>query len=571
MPDDFAPKNLDTAVALHRGGAFASAIELYDELLAAAPDTAAVEHLAGLALAQSGRLEDGLIRLRRASALAPDDAVLHLGLGEVALAAGAEDEAAAHLIAAHARCPDDARIGAALARLRVAQGVAAMALGDRMSASRAFGAAMRLDPRQADAAANLAALCNIEGHWAQAEVLARAALAIAPDHVAAWTNLGNALHRQSRHAEASEAFGRALALDEGTVDAATGLGLSLLALGRVDEAVTAQRAAVAIDPSCGVAHLNLGYCLLAAGQYADGWAAFEWRGLVAAHEVPPVPGPVWRGERLYGRRILVQAEGGYGDLIQFARYVPPLMQRGGQVIIQTHRPLTRLFAALPCVEVAEIGGQLPSYDVSVKLLNLPRWFATTLATIPPPLPLRVDPSRVAAWRRRALAGGSANLVVGLVWSGAPRLGELEQAEMNRRRSMELARLAPLCLVGGVRLVSLQEGDAGTQIAATGLQIFDAMAEMTDFADTAALAAACDLVISVDTAMVHLAGSLDVPVWLLDRYDGCWRWGKHVETSPWYPQLRLFRQPAPGDWDAVVARVADSLGQMAARRAGEGDI
>ena len=554
MPDDFAPRGLDAAVALHRAGAFADAIELYDELLAAAPDAAPVQHLSGLALAQSGRAAEGLVRLRRACALAPDDAVLHLGLGEVALAAGAEDEAATHLLAALARSPGDGRIGVTLARLRVAQGVAAMAKGDRMTAAQAFSAAMRLDPRQADAAANLAALCNIEGHFPEADALSRAAIAIAPGHVAAWTNLGNTLHRQSRHDEAAEAFGQALARDDAAVNAATGLGLSLLAMGRLEQAVIAQRAAVMANPACPVAHLNLAYCLLAAEKFAEGWPEFEWRGLVGV-PVPVMAGPVWRGEPLYGRRILVQAEGGYGDMLQFARYVPLLLQRGGQVIMQVRAPLRRLFSALPCLEIA---GDAPRYDLSVKLLSLPRLFGTVGDTIPPPLPLRLEQDRVAAWRARVLEGHAGALVVGLVWSGASRRDEPAQAEMDRRRSVALARLAPLATVAGVRLVSLQEGAAGAQIADVGLKLFDAMAEMADFADTAALTAACDLVISVDTAMVHLAGSLGVPVWLLDRYDGCWRWGKGVATSPWYPRLLLFRQETPGDWDGVVARVAVSL-------------
>jgi tetratricopeptide (TPR) repeat protein len=554
MPDDFAPRGLDAAVALHRAGSFINAIELYDELLAAAPEAASVQHLSGLALAQSGRWAEGLVRLRVACALAPDDATLHLGLGEVALAAGAEDEAATHLLAAQARSPGDGRICVALARLRVAQGVAATAKGNRMTAAQAFSAAMRLDPGQADAAANLAALCNVEGHWPQAEALSRAAIAIAPGHVAAWTNLGNTLHHLSRHDEAAEAFGLALAGDDAAMNAATGLGLSLLALGRLDAAVIAQRAAVATNPACPVAHLNLACCLLAVGEFADGWAEFEWRGLVGV-PVPAMAGPAWRGEPLYGRRILVQAEGGYGDMLQFARYVPMLLQRGGQVIMQTRAPLRRLFSALPCVEIA---GDAPRYDVSVKLLSLPRLFGTMADTIPPPLPLQVGQDQVAAWRARVLDGHVGALVVGLVWSGASRRDEPAQAEMDGRRSMALARLAPLASVAGLRLVSLQEGAAGAQISDAGMPIFDAMAEMADFADTAVLTAACDLVISVDTAMVHLAGNLDVPVWLLDRYDGCWRWGKSGATSPWYPRLLLFRQDSAGDWDGVVARLAASL-------------
>ena len=446
--------------------------------------------------------------------------------------------------------------GATLALMQMEHGVAAAERGDRATAAKAFGAAMRLDPMQADAASNLAALCNIEGHLAQAEALCRAALQIAPGHVAALTNLGNALHGLGRHADAIAAFRAALTRAPQAGDPLAGLGLSLQALGQMEAAIACFRAGVAATPGCPVAHVNLAHGLLTAGHFEEGWAALEWRSAAPDRRKAVLPGTPWRGEPLYGRRVLVQEEGGYGDSLQFARYVPLILQRGGHVVLRAHRPLLRLFGGLPGLEVVDVTAPLPHYDLRCSLLSLPRLFATGLESVPPPLALPVDAARVAAWRARIAPADA--FVVGLAWAGAPRPDDLEQAAMDRRRSMALASLAPLGRLANVRWVSLQTGMAAEQIASAGLPMFDAMAEMTDFADTAALTAACDLVISVDSAMLHLAGSLGRKVWLLDRYDGCWRWMKGREDSPWYPTLRIFRQSAPGDWGDVVAKVARAL-------------
>lgn len=427
---------------------------------------------------------------------------------------------------------------------------------------------MRLDPMQADAASNLAALCNIEDHLAEAEALCRAALKIAPDHVAAHTNLGNALHGQGRHAAAADSFRAALARAPGAGDPLAGLGLSLQALGQTDAAIAAFLSGVAAMPACPVAHVNLAHGLLTAGRFAEGWTELEWRSAAPERRKAVLPGAPWRGEPLYGRRMLVQEEGGYGDILQFARYVPMILQRGGQVVLRAHRPLLRLLDGLPGVEVTDVAAPLPPYDLCCPILSLPRLFTSGLDTIPPPLPLRADPDQVATWRARIAAARQTmapHHVVGLVWAGAPRPDDPAQAAMDRRRSMPLGALAPLAGLPNVTLVSLQSGAAAAQLSSANLPVFDAMDAIADFADTAALTAACDLVISVDTAMLHLAGSLGRPVWLLDRYDGCWRWMKGREDSPWYPTLRIFRQATPGDWDGVVARVVAELAVLSTHR------
>jgi hypothetical protein len=211
--------------------------------------------------------------------------------------------------------------------------------------------------------------------------------------------------------------------------------------------------------------------------------------------------------------------------------------------------------------VLEVGAELPAHDFAVPLMHLPWAFGTTVSDVPAAVPyLAADAAAVARWRARLAdlpkaAGGRS---VGLVWAGGRRAADPLSVRIDRRRSMPLAALAPLGGVAGVSLVSLQKGPPGRDAVPAGMVLHDWTGELEDFADTAALIAALDLVISVDTSVVHLAGALGRPVWLLDRYDCCWRWLRERADSPWYPTLRRFRQAAPGDWAGVVARVVEAL-------------
>ncbi|MBN8902855.1 MAG: hypothetical protein J0H57_17645, partial [Rhodospirillales bacterium] len=262
--------------------------------------------------------------------------------------------------------------------------------------------------------------------------------------------------------------------------------------------------------------------------------------------------PLWTGEPLAGRTLPVHAEQGMGDMVQFARYLPHL-PRDGHVILEVHPPLVRLLRQMPGVDaVLGIGEALPAYDLRIPMMSLPLALGLTgaedvSATIPY---LRADPDRSAAWRARpdALPGRR----VGVVWAGNP-----ERMRMDRRRSVPAALLAPLAAIPGVSLVSLQKGPAAADAGAAGVAV-DWTEELTDFTDTAALIAALDLVIGVDTAVIHVAGALGRPVWLLNRFDTCWRWERNCTDSRWYPTLRQFRQATPGDWSAVVAEVAAAL-------------
>jgi hypothetical protein len=249
-----------------------------------------------------------------------------------------------------------------------------------------------------------------------------------------------------------------------------------------------------------------------------------------------MPAPQWRGEPLAGRTLLIHAEGGFGDTLQFIRYLPALTKAGATTIARVQAPLLRLLRrSFPGTIFMAADEPLPQHDLH-------------------------DPAVAAAWGQR-LAAAPPGLTVGLVWAGAPLLGQAEFRAMNTRRSLPASAFAPLAAVAGVRCVSLQVG--GEPASAAGFALIDPMAEVTDFDDTAAIIAKLDLVISVDSAVAHLAGALGRPVWVLSRYDACWRWLAHRRDSPWYPSLRLYRQTAPGDWGAVMQEVTGDLRRLAA--------
>ncbi len=243
--------------------------------------------------------------------------------------------------------------------------------------------------------------------------------------------------------------------------------------------------------------------------------------------------------------------------------------RGATVVLEVQRPLVRLMARLGVGTTVAFGDRLPRFDLHSPLMSLPLAFQTDLGTIPAPKPyLSADPLQAAAWRRRlaALPGRR----VGLVWAGSARHHLPEATVIDRRRSITLGHLAPLAAVPGVSFVSLQKGESATATSSPppGMQVHDFTEELADFADTAALVAALDLVISVDTAVAHLAGALGTEVWILNRFDSCWRWLLDRADSPWYPTATLFRQPAPGDWDSVIAELGGALREWTARAAAD---
>jgi hypothetical protein len=303
---------------------------------------------------------------------------------------------------------------------------------------------------------------------------------------------------------------------------------------------------------------------LLSGRFEEGWKEHEWRWKTKhmSASARDFSEPLWSGEAIGDRVLLLHAEQGLGDTLQFCRYVP-LILASAKIVLEVQAPLVRLLSRLSgVIEIVKRGNKLPSFDVHCPLLTLPHVFGTTIDTIPATIPyLAADPTHAAEWRKRlAHLDG---LRVGLVWAGG------QQLPADSRRSIVLDMLAPLAEVSGISFVSLQKGEAAAQTAnrPAGLTVHDFTADLHDFADTAALVDGLDLVISVDTAVAHLAGALGKPVWLLNRFDIDWRWLLDRDDSSWYPTLRQFRQPSPGDWNHVICAVRHALQRL---RAGDSD-
>jgi tetratricopeptide (TPR) repeat protein len=432
----------------------------------------------------------------------------------------------------------------------------------------------RLAPALASLEAALAAQPTAEAHRNRAAVLARmrrlgeaiagydAALAIDPANAEAHNGRAGALNDLHRPAEALAATDRAIALEPTLADAHNNRGIALYDLRRIAEALASYDRAVELAPDSAEAHLNRALARLLSGDVAGGFEEYRWRWRAPGAQSwrPQLPLPDWEGEDLAGKRLVVYAEQGYGDTLQFVRLVPRLLARGADLTLLVEPALVRLLvASLPGVAVVD---RLPSgarFDVKAAMLCLPRLMGVTLESISGTTPYLVaDPAAADAWAARlaALPGRK----VGLVWAGASRRHNPAAAAIDARRSLRLAQLQPLAAAPGVTFVSLQIGEPAAEAATPpgGMRLVDWTGEIGDFADTAALAANLDLVITVDTSVAHLAGALGRPVWILSRYDGCWRWLQDREDSPWYPTARLFRQPAPGAWDDVIASAAKAL-------------
>lgn len=380
---------------------------------------------------------------------------------------------------------------------------------------------------------------------------ARAALersvALDPDFAPAWLNLGNACADLDEWSAAEAHVRRGLALDPSLAEAQASLGYLLTVQGRLAEADAACAAAIALRPDFVQAHWNRAVAALLAGDLPRGFAGYEWR---KQHDrfrqdFIGLPGPVWAGDDPAGRTILVHAEQGFGDTIQFARYLPLIAARGGRPILACDPALVPFFAGMPDIQVVARGTALPPYDAWVDQMSLPLRFGTTLTTIPlADRYVEADSPRVAAWDAVLPPGRR----VGIAWSGNPLHNN------DRRRSLPPALLQSLLDMPRVTFVSLQVGPRAR--AVPGLR--DLSPLLVDYAETAALVACLDLVIAVDTSVVHVAGALGVPTWVLLPHAPDWRWLLGRTGSPWYRSLRLFRQPRPGDWPAVMEAVAEAL-------------
>lgn len=439
--------------------------------------------------------------------------------------------------------------------------------GDVVGAERAFRQALELAPDLAEVHANLGLLLEDTGRWVEAEVCYRRALELAPWQIQIHLNFGALLSMQKRFAEAEASYRQALVLDAESPSAWSNLGVLLACIKREKEAEQCYRTALALVPDHRNAAFNLAYLLLRQGRYEEGWRRFESRNWFAQLE-KNLPIPRWQGESLVGKSVLIGVEAGHGDMIQFCRYASLLKKQGvARLTMLCHPGLKTLFSNLVGIDEAiAFTEPIPNidWDCWVPPLSLPFGFQTRLETIPAEIPyLRVAPERIERWAGVMESGGQ-EMRVGLVWKGNPRF------ENDADRSLDsLDALAPLGDVAEVRYFSLQKGAGETeaQRPPKPLAMVDLGSRMVDFSDTAAIVMNLDLVIAVDTAVVHLAGALGKPCWvLLPDYKPDWRWLADRDDSPWYPGvIKIYRQQTAGDWATVIARVRTDLQRLVAAR------
>jgi Flp pilus assembly protein TadD len=485
----------ETAVEHHQAGRLTEAEPLYREVLMCEPNHADALHLLGVLAAQSFRFGEATELIGKACALAPN-------------------------VAAYRR-----HLGNAMSEKK-----------DFHGAVDAYGQALRL----------------------------------VPDCYVSHDGLGAALRETGQFDEALQSHRRSLALNPNNVIAHLNLGITLGKKGLLQEAIDSYRRAIAIAPNTCDAHWNLSQLLLLLGDYEHGWREYEWRW--QRKNFPTMwralPQPRWTGEELAGKTLLVHTEQGYGDAIQFVRYVPMLAARGARVVLLCQPRMARLLQSVDgmhqIVPGIESPADLPPFDFHCPMMSLPHLFGARLVSVPADTPyLTADPYLMQHWSSKVngatrglkIGPDKANAPkVGLVWAGNP------EHINDAHRSTTLEQLAPLAGAGAT-FYSLQKGPAASQATSPprSMQLIDLTEELQDFADTAALLSNLDLVITVDTAVAHVAGALGKPVWvLIAKGEQDWRWMLDREDTPWYPTMRLFRQSVPGQWGQVVQRVSRAL-------------
>lgn len=610
-----APFYTNLGTILQAAGQLDEAANCYERALELEPGLAEAHLNLGLAHQLRGRLDDAAAAYERARDLKPQLAETWSNLGYVRKAQGRLKEAEEHLRAALERKPE-------FAEAHYNLGTLLMETERLEEAETELRAALRLKPTLAEAYANLGNLLTGQKRLEEAEASHRLALALGPETADGHFNLGKVLAERGKTAEAAAENEAALRLDPGMMRARNNLGnlyrmlerhheavaelkqipkgdaefsgaynnmgLALMALGRHDEAVAAIRETLELEPEMAEAYcnlgaveharhhldeaealyrrslelkpelpkprLNLGLIQLQRGNWDEGWKNYASRWQDAPLHDRGFAQPEWHGEPLEGARILLHAEQGHGDTLQFLRYVPLVQAAGGVVVLEVQERMKRLAAALPDVrEVVGQGERLPQFDRHCPLLSLPAVFKTTPETVPAQIPYLIVPDEA---RRKAAAIGwpGSGLRVGLVWAGNPSFRD----DPYRYRTAPLELFQPLLEIEETHWYSLQIGEPAKELVRTASALTDLAWMTEDMADSAAQIERLDLVVSVDTSVAHLAGALGKPTWVLLPFSPDWRWLEGLADTPWYPRMRLFRQPEPGKWEPVIARLRDAL-------------
>lgn len=550
---------LNAGSLLERFGQLNEALQNYDAAIALQPAIPDSHCLRGNLLFRLHRFDEALAAYERAISLCPGFPEAYLNRGLLLAHLGRVDDALASYARAIESKPD--YLGAHLNRGQLLKELRRF---DEALAS--YERALRIDPNAADVYNNRGILLGELRQHEAALASYRQAIALRPEHADAHVNLGVLLAELDRVDEALASYDRALAIRPDYAMALNNKAILLKETQRFDEALACIERAIRLQPDFADAHYIRAELLLLAGDYARGWALFEarWQSRYRATTSPRSATPLWTGQPLAGKTLLIEPEVGFGDQIMFARYARLAEQQGARVLLQASAPLCELFAGLGgAIDVREEGDAAPAADFRCPIMSLPHALQTTADGIPADFPyLGVPPVRQTAWRERLGAARAPR--IGLVWSGAA--DRYQDRNPRTARSLPLAALAPLLRLPFAFHALHKEiaaGDAETLAAFPALTSH--AGELNDFADTAALIAEMDLVIAVDTAVAHLAGALGKPLWVMLPWATDYRWQASGETTPWYPAARLFRQSRAGDWEGVVERVGEALAATFAAR------
>ena len=506
---------MNLAIEHQRAGRLPQAEKIYKQVLKAEPNNSAAYNNLGVALKNQDRLDEAITCYRRAQKIKPDYAEAINNLGNA--------------------LKEQEKLDQALV---------------------CFRRAVELRPDYADARNSLGAVLNEQGHADEAIECYRRALEDKPDDESAHNNLGVALKNEGRVEESIVAYRRALELKPDYAEAHNNLGNAVKDLGNLDDAATCYRRALELDPDYASAHFNFSLLLLIMGEFKEGWVKHEWRWKRGERKFHgrDFKQPLWDGSRLDGRTILLHAEQGLGDAIQFIRYIPLVAEYGGRVVVECHPMVIHLFDDFPGIDqLVKRKSRLPPFDVQAPFLSLPMILGTTVETIPGEVGyLHADPGLVEKWRLRL--SGLDGRKVGVCWQGNPKFPG------DRWRSIPLKHFGVLLDDPSTTFINLHKGVGEPQIEECGFadRIVNYSPDVESLSDTAAIMENLDLVITSDTSVAHLAGALGKPTWVVLEFVPDWRWLMDREDMPWYPTMRLFRQNSRGDWQGVFADVGRAL-------------
>ena len=531
---------------------------MHRRLASTQPGSAEARSELGRALFEQGKMEEAAAAFKEAIELNPGlpEAHNNLGLARVALGRAAEA----------VECYREAiRLRPAFAQAHNNLGIALRQQGKIDEAVACCREAVRISPHMAEAHNNLGTARDEQGNYLEAIASLEQALRIRPDFAKAYNNLGIAYWHLGDYEQAASSCRKAIELTPELAEAHNNLGNVLRDEGRYDEALACYEESLKLVPDGIDAHWNRSLVWLLQGKFEEGWQEYEWRWKLRNFSTRQTDRPLWDGSALEGRTILLDAEQGLGDTLQFIRYAPLVQARGGKVVAVCQRPLMQILSNFPGIDrlVAQ-GEPVPPFDCYLPLLSLPKVFGTTLESVPASIPyLRPDPYLLEQWGRELASFRS--FKVGIAWKGSPK------NRMDSVRSIPLAAFEPLARVPGVQLISLQKGIGSEQVKEVSdrFDVID-LAQRLDltagaFMDTAAVMQHLDLVVTCDSSLGHLAGALGAPTWIALTLSPDWRWLLEREDTPWYPSVRLFRKKFVGDWSDVFERMAAALTELVASR------